>query len=374
MVNRRAEVGEPVDEVLALLLEQQQAGVETLEDDLHATALLGEVADEQALLLEQALELREVALLLGEAVAQQVDLGVGFLLALRDAFPGALELSEVVDGEVELGLAQVGHERGVLARSAGLALERAELAVDLGRDVLGALEVGVHAREAAHRAFLAPLVLEHAGGLFDERAAVFGPRVQDLLEPALADDRVGVAAEAGVVKQLLHVHEARRGLVDQVLALAVAIHPAGDGDLGELEGQRSVAVVENEVDLGDAGWLTARRTGEDDVLHRLAAKRLGGLLAEDPQHGVGDVGLARPVGADDDGDARLHGDDAAVSERLEAFECERLEVHVLPGDGRSLRERETRCKRRRIVSQPTRPKSGRTASSCVVSASARVTS
>ena len=159
--------------------------------------------------------------------------------------------------------------------------------------------------ELAKRALLALLVLEDAGGLLDERAAVLGARVQDLVEAALADDRVRVAAEARVVQQVLDVHQPRRRVVDEVLALAVAVHAARDGDLGELERQRAVGVVEHEVDLGDADRLPRRGTREDDVFHRLAAQRLGALLAEHPQHGVGDVGLARAVGADDDGDAGL---------------------------------------------------------------------
>ena len=89
----------------------------------------------------------------------------------------------------------------------GLALQRPQLPVDLGGDVARALEVRVHAGELAQRALLALLVLEDAGGLLDERAAVLGARVQDLVETALADDRVRVAAEAGVVQQVLDVHE-----------------------------------------------------------------------------------------------------------------------------------------------------------------------
>jgi len=124
------------------------------------------------------------------------------------------------------------------------------------------------------------------------------------------------------VEQFLDVHQACGRLIDQVLALAVAVHPARDRDFGELERQRAVAVVENEVHLGDACRLTAGRAREDDVLHGLPTQRLGRLLAEDPQHGIGYVRLARSVGADDHRDTGFHRDDAAVSEGLEPFECE----------------------------------------------------
>ena len=65
VVQLLAKLREPRDQVLALFLEQQQACVEALEDRLHPATLLREIPDEQALLLEQRLELREFALLLG---------------------------------------------------------------------------------------------------------------------------------------------------------------------------------------------------------------------------------------------------------------------------------------------------------------------
>ena len=211
-----------------------------------------------------------------------------------------------------------------------LALERAQLAVDLARDVPRALEVRVHRAELAQRALLALLVLEDAGGFLDERATLFGAGVQHLVETALADDRVRVAAQPRVVQQVLDVHEACRRVVDEVLGLAVAVHAARDRDLGELERQRAVGVVEHEVDLGHADRLSGRGAREDDVFHRLAAQLLGGLLAEDPQHRIGDVGLARAVGTDDDRHARLELHHAPVREGLETLECERLEVHGPP--------------------------------------------
>ena len=54
-VDGLAQLGQARDHVAPLLLEQQHARVETLEHHLAAAALLGEVSDEQPLLLEQAL-------------------------------------------------------------------------------------------------------------------------------------------------------------------------------------------------------------------------------------------------------------------------------------------------------------------------------
>src|SRR3712207_7106530 len=49
---------------------------------------------------------------------------------------------------------------------------------------------------------------------------VLGTAVQHVVEAALADDRVQLAADAGVAQQLLHVEQAAGAAVDRVLALA----------------------------------------------------------------------------------------------------------------------------------------------------------
>ncbi len=75
--------------------------------------------------------------------------------------------------------------------------------------------------------------------------------------------------------------------------------------------------------------LAAGRAAEDHVLHRLTADRDRRLLAERPQHRVGDVGLAGAVGSDDHADAGAELEPGAVGERLEALERERFQIHAV---------------------------------------------
>ena len=322
-----AHVGEARDHVAALLLKQAHVGVDAAENVLHAAALLAEVAHEQALLLQQRLELLELAGLLVVAVLRELDGGVGLVVARAEAGVVLLQAAQVVDAQAdgepgELLLDVVG-ALGLV----DLALERLELAVDLAGDDLGAGQVLVHRGELAQAALLAATVLGDVRGLLDELAALLGAARQDRVKLALRDDGVRVLAQSGVVQDVLDVHEARRRVVDEVLGLAGAVHAARDRDLGEVDRQRVVRVVQDERHLGEAHRAARRRAREDDVLHGLAAQHLGALLAEDPQDGVGDVGLARPVGAHDDREARVEDHLGLVGERLEALEGEGLEVH-----------------------------------------------
>ena len=176
-------------------------------------------------------------------------------------------------------------------------------------------------------------MLEDAGRLLDEGAAVLGLGVQHRVEPALADDDVHLAADAGVGEQLLDVQQPARVAVDLVLTLAGAEHPAGDRDLGVVDRQSTVAVVDRQRHLGAAQRRPAGGAGEDDVLHLAATQGLGALLAEHPGDGVDDVGLAGAVRAHHTGDARLQPQRRSGGEGLEALDREALEVHGSPGVG-----------------------------------------
>ncbi len=74
--------------------------------------------------------------------------------------------------------------------------------------------------------------------------------------------------------------------------------------LGFVDGFRGiVGVEERHGDGRHTDGFTIPSAGEDDIFHTAAAEALGRLFAEDPADGVGQVGLAAAVGADDGSDA-----------------------------------------------------------------------
>ena len=81
----------------------------------------------------------------------------------------------------------------------------------------------------------ARLELAEPRGFLQEEAPLGRLRPEDLLDLALPDDRVHAAAEPDVGEKLDEVDTANRRLVDEVLALAAALEPSRDRDLGPLE-------------------------------------------------------------------------------------------------------------------------------------------
>ena len=269
-------------------------------------------------------------LVLFELLLQHLALGVPFLLAASVLVERAAQPDDLVGEQPGAGVAHDGGDGRGLAGHLGLAAERLQLASDLAGEVGQPREVGLHGVELAEGLLLASSVLQDAGGLLDEAAAVLGARVQHGVELPLADDHVHLAPEAGVAQELLHVEQAARLAVDGVLARAVAEQRARDRDLAVLDRQRAVGVVDREADLRAAERAARGGAGEDDVLHLAAAQRLRALLPHDPGERVDDVGLARAVGADDARHARFEGEGRRLREGLESLQRQALEVHVPP--------------------------------------------
>ena len=206
----------------------------------------------------------------------------------------------------------------------GLALERSAILVDFRDDVVHAQQVLPREIHLALGELSPLLVLGDAGCLVDEQAAIFRTRADDLADASLLDDRVGLRADAGAEEKIGHVAQANLGLVDEVLARAVAEQAARHRDVrvvAELGRKRVrvilVRVVEGDGHLGETVRPARLGAVEEHVLHRPAAQVPRALLAEAPADGIDDVRLAAPVRADDGDHVVVEVDDRPVDERLE---------------------------------------------------------
>ena len=253
---------------------------------------------------------------------------------------------QVVGEQPRPGVAEVGLDSGRPPCHVGLLAQRLQLAADLTEQVLDPGQVRLGRVQPAQRLLLALAVLEYACGLFDEPAAILGSRLEDRVELALPDHDVHLPPDARIAQQVLHIEQPARLPVDRVLRTAGTKHGPGDGDLGILHRQRAVGIVDREHDLSASQRCPAGRPGEDHVLHLPTAQRLGALLAHHPGQRVDDVGLPRPVGSDDAGDAGFELERRAGREGLEPAQCQALEVQT-----------------RLLVGSPTRGRGGTVAGS-----------
>ncbi len=310
LVRHRVEVAEPL-----LHRFEPEGGAS---GDIHLVAHLGllETGDPQLLLLELLL--------------QHDPLAVPFALGTSVRVESRAQGDHVVGEKPGAGIPHDRSDRLGLTRDLRLVPERLELATDLTGQVAEPGQVGLHGVELAQRLLFAPAVLEDPRGLLDEAAAVFRARVEHGVELTLADDHMHLAAQPGVAEQLLHIEEAAGLAVDRILAAAVAEQGARDRDLGVLDRERAVGVVDRQGHFCPAERPAGRRAGEDDVFHLAATEGFRPLLPHHPGQCVDDVGLARSIGADDAGHPGLEGERRRLCERLEPFERQALQIHLPP--------------------------------------------
>ena len=163
--------------------------------------------------------------------------------------------------------AQVVAQQAVTLRLGGLALERVHLARDLVEDVVDAREVDLGGLQAQLGEALLGLEAGDSGGLFEDGAAVHGLGAEDLADALLADDGVGLAAQAGAHEDVLNVAQAADLAVEQVLGVAGAEEAAGDGDLtGADRGAAKLAAANLQDDPGGRRLLRPRRAAGSSVV------------------------------------------------------------------------------------------------------------
>ena len=163
------------------------------------------------------------------------------------------------EDDAEAG-AQLVAECAVTLGLGGLALERGHLPGDFFEDVVDAGEILFGGFEAEFGEALLGLEAGDAGGLFDDAAAVEGLGAEQLADALLADDGVGLAAEAGAHEDVLNVAQAADLAVEQVLGVAGAEEAAGDGELAGADGGAAeLAAADLEDDVIWVGEFGGRR-------------------------------------------------------------------------------------------------------------------
>ncbi len=212
----------------------------------------------------------------------------------------------------------------------GLSSQRSHLTFELTQQVPEPDHVHFGALEAPHRLLLTHPVFPDPGGVLDDLPVFGGRGVQHRVDLTLRDDDVLLSSDTGVGQQLLDVEEPASHPVDLVLAGSVPVDPAGERDLGKVEGKQAGSVVDHQGHLGPPQGGAKRGSGEDDVLHLLGAQRPRRLGPHHPGDRVDDVRLAGSVGTHHDRHPGPELETGAIGERLEAGEFEGLQVHVLP--------------------------------------------
>ncbi len=263
-----------------------------------------------------------------QLLVARTPVGLGGGAALGDTGEQLVDSFQIGGGKARLELRDlVAQLLGALG-GGGLQREGTDALAHLGLEVAGAVDLVGDACELQLGAVALALEAAEPGGLFDERAAVGGLRREDLLDAALADDGVHLAADAHVREQLDEVGAAHRRAVHDVASFAAAGKPPRDRDLLVRERPFAARVVEEELDGAGVRRRAPGRPGEEDVLGLLGAQLGRAQAAGGPADRVGDVRFPGAVRPHDDGHARLEEHLDRIRKRLEAAQLDRPQEHA----------------------------------------------
>ena len=200
--------------------------------------------------------------------------------------------------QFSLQLALLLLEHLVPARGGRLPLQVADLLLHLLAQIIQPVQILAGLRNSTFR-FAAPLlVARNAGRLFEERAQVIRPRLDDPGDHALLDDRVAAGAKARTQEQLGDVLAAHLDAVDVVIRGPVAADGAPQRHLVVVRvGAADLAfrIVEHQLNRRGTERFACGGAVENHVRHRLTAQVLGRDLTHHPAYGIDDVRFAAAV-------------------------------------------------------------------------------
>ena len=188
----------------------------------------------------------------------------------------------------------------VLLRDFGLALEFFQAAIEFAQNVFHPRQIGPRVREPIFSLAAAFFVFGYPRCLFQKQAQLFGLGFNNAANRPLPNDGVGARPQTGAQKHVLHVAAAHGLVVDEVTGSAVARQYSAHGNFGELAPLAAgavVGIVKHQLHAGTAGSFACRRAVKYDILHGLTTQFAGAALAQNPAHGIHDVGFATAVGA-----------------------------------------------------------------------------
>ena len=182
-----------------------------------------------------------------------------------------------------------------------LLAQRLYLQLQLGDLIVDTHQILFGARQLALRLLLAVAELGDTCRLLKDLAALTALDGQNLINLALTDDRVALAAHTCVHKQLVDVLQAHGLLIDIILRFTAAVVTARHRHFRLIAVEDMLGIVDDQRNLRKAHLVALLRAAEDDILHLGTAELAAVLLTHNPADGIGNVGLTAAVGTDDGG-------------------------------------------------------------------------
>ena len=136
------------------------------------------------------------------------------------------------------------------------------------------------------------LELNYTGSLIKETSSVSRTSVDDGINLTLTYDGISFTAYTGIKEKLLHILKAHGLSVNLIIRLARAKELTSDCNLGIINRQHLVRIVESYRNRSKALCLPQLSACKYDILHCGSSKLLDLLFAKHPSHSIRYIGFA----------------------------------------------------------------------------------
>ena len=174
---------------------------------MHATTLLAQVSNKKTLLLKKRLKLFKLTVFLARTILRKLNGSLSLFCASLQLAVRKLQLTKVIHCKLNCQILELGGQifcaRGLIY----LPLKRFKLAGNLARNHFGSREILIHGRDFALRTLFAATMLRDICSLFDELTTLLRAARQNRVKLTLGNDGVRIFAQAGIMQDILNVHE-----------------------------------------------------------------------------------------------------------------------------------------------------------------------
>jgi len=167
---------------------------------------------------------------------------------------------------------------------------------------------------------LAILIPDDARHFLKKTAPVRRLAGEKLVNLTLTDNGVSLLAYARVREEVNNVPKQTGTPIKKVLTGPVPVHSPGYGNLGVVNRERPVTIINGQPDFSIVERAPAVTASKDKILHNLAPQLFRALLTQNPSDGIGNIALPATVGPNDGGNAGLEYQTSLVSKGFKAVQ------------------------------------------------------
>jgi hypothetical protein len=213
------------------------------------------------------------------------------------------------------------------ARSVCMRTHATDLWLELHQDVSATSQILFGGREAAARFIELKLMTANVSGILQRDSALLRFLRNELVNGALANDRVVVRPESHRENAIGDVTKSDTPAVEQIFTFTGPINSPSNSNFPEIHAHAAFGIVHHEGNFSHAHRRARIGTQEDHLIRAATSQSAWALLAQYPPNGFSDVTLAAAIWSCQNRDIPVEEKCRLIGEALESNYFQTAKLH-----------------------------------------------